>query len=81
MDDLTKATNASAATGNGIAPPGSPAFTTSPPGMTDWDSTPHQIEFVLPTTLHAGYYQTDSECLYERDQGTTGFGFAIQIVA
>lgn len=78
LADLTKATNA---TGDGIAPPGTPAFTTLPPNMTDWDSTPHQIEFVLPTTLHAGYYQTDSECLYERDQGTSGTGFPIQIDA
>lgn len=79
MDDLTKAMNAAAATGDGITPPGKPAFTTSPPGMTDWDSTPHQVEIVLPTTLHAGYYQTDSECQYERDQGSMGTGSPIQI--
>ncbi len=81
MDDLTKATNATAATGNGIAPPGMPAFTTPPLNMTDWDSTPHQIELVLPTTLHAGYYQADSECRYDRDQGSTGTGIPIQIAA
>jgi hypothetical protein len=79
MDDLTKAMNAAATTGDGITPPGKPAFTTSPPGMTDWDSTPHQVEIVLPTTLHAGYYQAGSECQYERDQGSTGTGIPIQI--
>lgn len=81
LADLTKALNATAATGDGIAPPGTPAFTTSPPNITDWDSTPHQIEFVLPTTLHAGYYQTDSECRYDRDQSTAGTGIPIQIDA
>ena len=79
LDDLAKAMNAAAAAGNGIAPPGTPAFTTSPTNMTDWDSTPHQIELVLPATLHAGYYQADSECLYDRDQGSTGTGIPIQI--
>lgn len=81
MDDLTKATSASAATGNGIAPPGPPAFTTPPLNMTDWDTTPHQIEFALPTTLHVGYYQTDSECVYDRDRSANGIGFPIQIDA
>lgn len=76
---LTKATDAAAASGDGIAPPGTPAFTTSPPNITDWDSKPHQIELVLPATLHAGYYQADSECLYDRDQGSSGTGIPIQI--
>ena len=79
MDDLTKATNTPGT--DGIAPSGTPAFTTPPLNMTDWDTTSHQVEFALPTTLHVGYYQTDSECLYDRDQSTSGIGFPIQIDA
>jgi len=79
LDALTKAMNAAAAAGQGITPPGMPVFTTSPSNMTDWDSTPHQIELVLPATLHAGYYQAGSECLYDRDQGSTGTSIPIQI--